>query len=52
MEDGRSEVSEAQIMKRKAFAMTAINTDSEVPAKVVALIKQNKLVLDVKVVKL
>jgi len=37
---------------KKAYAMTAINTDSEVPAKVVALIKKNKLVLDVKVVKL
>ncbi len=37
---------------KKAYAMTAINTDSEVPAKVVALIKKNKLVLDVRVVKL
>ena len=37
---------------KKAYAMTAINTDSEVPAKVVALIKKNKLVLDVKVAKL
>lgn len=37
---------------KKAFAMTAINTDSEVPAKVVAQIKKNKAVLDVKVVKL
>ena len=37
---------------KKAFAMTAINIDSEVPAKVVAQIKKCKAVLDVKVVKL
>lgn len=37
---------------KKAYAMTAINTDSEVPAKVVAQIKKGKPVLDVKVVKL
>ncbi|HNX68115.1 MAG TPA: phosphoglycerate dehydrogenase [Candidatus Omnitrophota bacterium] len=36
---------------KKAFAMTVINTDSEVPAKVLAQIKKTKSVLDVKVVK-
>lgn len=37
---------------KKAFAMTAINIDSEVPAKVVAQIKKAKPVIDVRVVKL
>lgn len=37
---------------KKAYAMTAINTDSEVPAKVVTQIKKGKSILDVKVVKL
>lgn len=37
---------------KKALAMTAINIDSEVPAKVVAQIKKSEPVLDVKVVKL
>ncbi len=37
---------------KKAYAMTAINTDSEVSQKVVNLIKKNEAVLDVKVVSL
>lgn len=37
---------------KKGLAMTAINIDSEVPAKVIAQIKKSKPVLDVKVVKL
>jgi len=37
---------------KKAYAMTAINTDSEVPMKVVSRFKTLKSVMDVKVVKL
>ncbi len=37
---------------KKAYAMTAINIDDAIPEKVVAQIKKNEPVLDVKVVKL